>query len=72
MSASILLQGKLERAPETRTSRNGNSFTTTSLRVSAGSELQFWRLFVFSEIRAGRTRTTRRRRRSRCAGNAEI
>ena len=49
MSASILLQGKLERAPESRVSRNGNSFATTTIRVSAGSELQFWRLFVFSE-----------------------
>lgn len=49
MSAAILLQGKLERAPESRTSRNGNNFATTTIRVSAGSELQFWRLFVFSE-----------------------
>jgi single-stranded DNA-binding protein len=49
MSAAILLQGKLERAPETRTSRNGNCFATATLRVSSGSELQFWRLFVFSE-----------------------
>jgi single-stranded DNA-binding protein len=49
MSASILLQGKLERAPESRVSRNGNSFATATIRVSAGNESHFWRLFVFSE-----------------------
>ncbi len=49
MSASILLQGKLERAPETRVSRNGNQFAISTIRVSAGNELQFWRVFVFSE-----------------------
>lgn len=49
MSVSILLQGKLERGPEARTSRNGNSFITATLRVASGGDLQFWRLFVFSE-----------------------
>lgn len=49
MTVAILLQGKLERASETRTSRNGHAFTMATLRVSAGSELQFWRIFVFSE-----------------------
>ncbi|MFO1126351.1 MAG: OB-fold nucleic acid binding domain-containing protein [Methylocystis sp.] len=49
MSAAILLQGKLERAPESRISRNGNGFLSATLRVATGSELQFWRIFVFSE-----------------------
>lgn len=49
MSCAILLQGRLERAPEQRVSRNGAPFTMATLRVSAGNELQFWRLFVFGE-----------------------
>lgn len=49
MALSILLQGKLERAPEIRVSRNGANFTMATMRVSAGTELQFWRIFVFSE-----------------------
>lgn len=49
MSVAILLTGKLERAPEQRMSRNGAPFTMATLRVSAGTELQFWRIFVFSE-----------------------
>jgi hypothetical protein len=49
MSIAILLQGRLERAPEHRVSRNGAPFTMATIRVSAGSEMQFWRLFVFSD-----------------------
>jgi single-stranded DNA-binding protein len=52
MSVAILLQGRLERAPETRTSRNGNTFAMATMRVAAGSEIQFWRCFVFSESAA--------------------
>jgi hypothetical protein len=49
MSIAILVSGKLERAPEQRVSRNGAPFAMATLRVSTGTELQFWRLFVFSE-----------------------
>jgi single-stranded DNA-binding protein len=49
MSIAILLQGRLERAPERRVSRNGAPFTIATIRVSSGSELQFWRVFVFGE-----------------------
>jgi single-stranded DNA-binding protein len=49
MSANILLQGSLAKAPESRVSRQGNAFSMATLRVSNGNESQFWRLFVFSE-----------------------
>lgn len=49
MSASVLLSGTLFKAPEQRQSRNGNSFTTATMKVESGSDAQFWRLFVFSE-----------------------
>lgn len=49
MSASILLSGKLEREPESRTSRNGSTFVMATMRATTGNETQFWRLFCFSE-----------------------
>ena len=49
MSANILLQGSLAKAPESRVSRQGNAFAMATLRVASGNESQFWRLFVFSE-----------------------
>jgi hypothetical protein len=49
MTAHILLQGSLAKAPDSRVSRQGNPFVMATLRVSAGNEIQFWRLFVFSE-----------------------
>jgi single-stranded DNA-binding protein len=49
MSVNVLLQGSLTKAPESRVSRQGNPFAMATLRVSAGNEVQFWRLFVFSE-----------------------
>lgn len=49
MTAHVLLQGSIAKAPESRISRQGNPFVMATLRVSAGSEIQFWRAFVFSE-----------------------
>ena len=49
MTAHVLLQGSLAKAPESRVSRQGNSFVMATLRVTVGNEAQFWRLFVFSE-----------------------
>ena len=49
MTAHVLLQGSLAKAPESRISRQGNPFVMATLRVSAGNEIQFWRAFVFSE-----------------------
>jgi single-stranded DNA-binding protein len=49
MSTFALLSGKLQSAAQQRTSRNGNAFAMATLRVIAGNEVQFWRLFVFSK-----------------------
>jgi single-stranded DNA-binding protein len=49
MTSHILATGTLTKAPESRISKSGNRFAMATLRVSAGNESQFWRLFVFSE-----------------------
>lgn len=49
MSTHILLTGVLHRAPESRTSRNGNSYVMATIRTKDGEVVQFWRMFVFSE-----------------------
>jgi single-stranded DNA-binding protein len=49
MSSHLLATGTLTKAPESRISKSGNRFAMATLRVPAGNEVQFWRLFVFSE-----------------------
>lgn len=49
MTVAILIQGRLERAPESRMSRNGSPYSLATIRVQSGSELQFWRVFAFCE-----------------------
>jgi single-stranded DNA-binding protein len=49
MSVAALISGTISRAPEQKTSRNGNPFVTASIRVVNGNEANFWRIFVFSE-----------------------
>jgi Single-strand binding protein family len=49
MTAHVLITGVLFRQPESRVSKSGKPFAMATLRVSAGNESQFWRLFVFSE-----------------------
>jgi single-stranded DNA-binding protein len=49
MSVFALIQGSLVKAPESRVSRQGNSFVMATLRVASGNESHYWRLFVFSE-----------------------
>lgn len=48
MTVAVLINGKIERAPEMRGARNGSKFATATVRTAAGSELQFWRVFAFS------------------------
>jgi len=46
---AALLSGVVQRAPESRMSKAGKPFVTTTLRIKDGDGAQFWRLFVFSE-----------------------
>jgi len=49
MAVSVLIHGKIERAPELRTTKNGNPFMTATIRVPVGTEYQFWAIAVFNE-----------------------
>lgn len=49
MTAHALISGALHNAPESRISKNGNAYATATVRVSVGNEIQFWRIFAFSE-----------------------
>ena len=49
MSVFALLSGKLQSAPESRTSKSDKPFVLFTLRVANGNELQFWKVFAFAE-----------------------
>jgi hypothetical protein len=49
MTVFALLSGKLQSAPESRTSKSDKPFVLFTLRVANGNELQFWKVFAFSE-----------------------
>jgi single-stranded DNA-binding protein len=50
---SALVKGALHKAPEQRTSKNGNPFTMATVRVRNGNETEFWRIFAFSDQARG-------------------
>lgn len=49
MSAHILVTGVLFRAPQTKTSKAGKSFTTATLKAKDGEATQWWKVLAFSE-----------------------
>ncbi len=51
MSAFVLVSGVLHRAPESRTSRNGNAFTTATLRAKDkdGDATMWWKVVAFAD-----------------------
>lgn len=49
MNASVLVQGVLFRAPESRVSKAGNSFVMATLKERAGTEFRFWKIFAFND-----------------------
>lgn len=49
MSVAVLLQGNLERGPETRIDKNGKPYIAASVRVSISKSLQFWWVLAFDE-----------------------
>ena len=49
MSLYIMAAGALGKPPQQRTSKNGNSYVTASLRVTAGNEVEWWHLLCFHE-----------------------
>ena len=48
MSATVLVQGKLFREPESKTSGKGNSYAMATIRVGQGDDATWWRVFAFS------------------------
>jgi len=49
MSVLALVTGSIFRRPAQRTSKAGKPFVTTTVKVAAGNELQFWNVIAFSE-----------------------
>ena len=44
-----MVTGALSKEPTQRTSKNGGVYLTTSLRLVAGNETEWWNLLCFSE-----------------------
>lgn len=53
MSAHVLVNGTLHRAPESRTSKAGNAFVMATIRERDGDGSRFWRIFAFGETARG-------------------
>ena len=49
MTALALISGALSRAPEQRMSKAGKAYCTATIKVAAGSEIEFWSIMGFSE-----------------------
>jgi hypothetical protein len=49
MTAHVLVNGTLFRAPEQRTSKTGKPFVSATLKCVDGETLQWWKVVVFSE-----------------------
>jgi single-stranded DNA-binding protein len=49
MTALALITGALSRAPELRTAKSGKAYCTATIKVAAGSEIEFWSIMGFSE-----------------------
>ena len=41
------IRGKLFKAPELKTSKSGNQYSSATLRVKDGNETRFWKLMAF-------------------------
>lgn len=62
MSLIIMLSGAIAKQPETRTSKNGNAFVTTTIRTQTAEGDLFASVTAFSELAptlAGWPRATR-------------
>ena len=49
MSAVALISGVLYKAPEQKTSKNGNQFVSVTLKARDGDGFQYWRLTAFNQ-----------------------
>jgi single-stranded DNA-binding protein len=49
VSATVLVSGRLWREPERKTSRDGKSYASATIRDGHGDDAQWWKLLTFSE-----------------------
>jgi hypothetical protein len=49
MSVAVLLQGTLERGPETQIDKNGKPYFTATVRVNTPKQQQYWAVLAFDE-----------------------